>query len=94
MRKEAQTKPAFRFAHRVRAITPLFWAKILIVSLRMMVQTYLMGVTVNRAEKNPAIPSARIPPWIRLSNSGFAISEMPHDWTRTHPVDRDPRQVR
>lgn len=74
MRKEAQTKPAFRFAHRVRAITPLFWAKILIVSLRIVSQTYLMGVTVNKAEKNPAIPSARIPPWIRLSNSGFKVS--------------------
>jgi hypothetical protein len=31
IKKQAQMTPAFRFAQRVKAITPLFWAKILIV---------------------------------------------------------------
>lgn len=77
MRKLAQKKPAFRLAHRVKAMTPLFWAKILsFVSSHTLTprgadcRTHLMGVTVNRAEKKPAIPSASTPPWIRLSNSG------------------------
>jgi hypothetical protein len=32
--------------------------------------THLIGVTVKRPERKPAIPSARTPPWMRESNSG------------------------
>lgn len=34
IKNPAQKKPAFRFAHRVNAITPLFWAKMLPLSAR------------------------------------------------------------
>lgn len=46
----AQQYPAFRLAQRVRAMTPLFWAKV------------DMGVMVQRAARRPLNPSARIPP--------------------------------
>jgi hypothetical protein len=50
-------------AHRVKAMTPLFWAKMLTVSgVEAILLTHLIGVTVNRAEKNPAMPSASTPP--------------------------------
>ena len=45
IRKRQQKRPAVRFAQRVIAITPLFCAKI------------DRGVTVNKAERKPPIPS-------------------------------------
>lgn len=45
MRNKQQKRPAVRFAQRVIAITPLFCAKM------------ERGVTVNRAERNPPMPS-------------------------------------
>lgn len=50
-----QQYPAVRFAQRVRAITPLFCAKV------------VMGVMVPSAARMPLIPSARTPPWMRVS---------------------------
>lgn len=51
-----QKYPALRLAHRVRAMTPLFCAKVVI------------GVTVIRAARTLLKPSARSPPWILESN--------------------------
>lgn len=50
-----QQYPAVRLAQRVRAMTPLFWAKV------------DMGVMVIRAARMPFKPSANTPPWIRDS---------------------------
>jgi len=50
IRKKQQAYPAFRFAQRVRAITPLFWAKV------------DMGVMVKRQASMPLNPSAKTPP--------------------------------
>ena len=57
-----QQYPALRFAHRVRAMTPLFCAKV------------DMGVMVMRAASMPLSPSARMPPWMRESNTSPSTS--------------------
>jgi hypothetical protein len=57
IRKKHAAYPALRFAHRVRAMTPLFWAKVDI------------GVMVQRPASMPLMPSAKIPPWILESKS-------------------------
>lgn len=49
-RAYAAQYPAFLFAQRVRAMTPLFWAKVLI------------GVIVINAARRPLQPSAKMPP--------------------------------
>lgn len=49
-RKKQAAYPALRFAHLVKAITPLFWAKV------------DMGVIVHRPASMPLRPSARMPP--------------------------------
>ena len=51
-RKKQAAYPALRLAHRVRAMTPLFCAKV------------LRGVMVRRPLSMPLKPSARTPPWI------------------------------
>lgn len=57
-----QQYPALRFAHRVRAMTPLFCAKV------------DMGVMVMKAASMPLSPSARMPPWMRESNTSPSTS--------------------
>ena len=57
-----QQYPALRFAHRVRAMTPLFCAKV------------DMGVMVMRAASMPLSPSARMPPWMRESKTSPSTS--------------------
>jgi len=57
-----QQYPALRFAHRVRAMTPLFCAKV------------DMGVMVMRVASIPLSPSARMPPWMRESNTSPSTS--------------------
>lgn len=55
--QKQQAYPAVRLAHRVKAMTPLFCAKV------------DMGVMVQRPAMMPFSPSANTPPWIRESNS-------------------------
>lgn len=50
--QQAQARPARRDAHRVRAITPLFWEKV------------VLGMLVPRAARKLEIPSPRRPPRI------------------------------
>jgi len=50
IKKKQQQYPALRFAHRVRAITPLFCAKV------------DMGVIVHKPASIPLMPSASTPP--------------------------------
>ena len=57
MRKKQAAYPALRLAQRVKAMTPLFWAKVDI------------GVMVHKPASIPLNPSAKIPPWIRESKS-------------------------
>ena len=62
IRNMQQQYPAERLAQRVRAMTPLFWAKV------------DMGVMVMSAARIPLIPSARMPPWMRESKSSPSTS--------------------
>ncbi|XMA16327.1 hypothetical protein WAI453_009118 [Rhynchosporium graminicola] len=54
---DQQAYPALRLAHRVRAITPSFWARV------------DMGVIVQRPANMPLSTSAKTPPWMRESKS-------------------------
>lgn len=62
MSQKQHAYPALRFAQRVNAMTPLFCANV------------DMGVMVQRPAMMPLRPSARTPPWMRLSNMAPSTS--------------------
>ena len=73
--QNAHAKPADRDAHRVSAMMPLFCENV------------VFGGLVKRQAMNELTPSARSPPWTRLSKSGPSVSsfEYLHDMV-TSPI--------